>query len=83
VVCLGPRGPGEIVGPRPLSDVVVRPLNFTVRRHGSAHCHARRHLPLRCDSASCSTAAPHSNELQLFDLPSLRCALGVLQADFG
>jgi len=31
VVCLGPRDPGEIVGPRPLSGVVVRPLNFTVR----------------------------------------------------
>ena len=33
MVCLGPRDPGEIVGPRPLSDVVVRPLNFTVRGH--------------------------------------------------
>ena len=33
MVCLGPRGPREIVGPRPLSGVVVRPLNFTVRRH--------------------------------------------------
>jgi len=32
VVCLGPRVPGESVGPRPLSGVVVRPLNFTVRR---------------------------------------------------
>ena len=32
MVCLGPRDPGEIVGPRPLSGVVVRPLNFTVRR---------------------------------------------------
>jgi hypothetical protein len=31
VVCLGPRDPGEIVGPRPLSGVVGRPLNFTVR----------------------------------------------------
>jgi hypothetical protein len=38
VVCLGPRVPGEIVGPQPLSAVVVRPLNFTVRPHalGSA-----------------------------------------------
>jgi hypothetical protein len=83
VVWLAPRAPGDSVRPRRLSGVIGRPLNFTVRRHGSAHCHARRHLPLRCDSASCSTAAPHSNELQLFDLPSLRCALGVLQADFG
>ena len=33
MVCLGPRDPVEIVGPRPLSGVVVRPLNFTVRRH--------------------------------------------------
>jgi len=31
VVYLAPRVPGEIVGPRRLSDVVVRPLNFTVR----------------------------------------------------
>jgi len=34
VDCLGPRDPGEIVDPRPLSGVVVRPLNFTVRGHG-------------------------------------------------
>jgi len=33
VVCLWPRDPGEIVGPRPLSDVGARPLNFTVRLH--------------------------------------------------
>jgi hypothetical protein len=33
VVCLGPRVPGEMVGPRPLSDVGARPLNFTVRAH--------------------------------------------------
>ena len=32
MACLGPRRPGDMVGPRPLSDVVVRPLNFTVRR---------------------------------------------------
>src|ERR1700758_1302214 len=32
VICLTPRGPGEIVGPRRLSDVVVRPLNLTVTR---------------------------------------------------
>ena len=31
MICLGPRGAGAIVGPRPLSGVVVRPLNFTVR----------------------------------------------------
>jgi hypothetical protein len=31
VVCLAPRDPEEIVGPRRLSGVVVRPLNFTVR----------------------------------------------------
>jgi hypothetical protein len=30
VICWGPRVPGEIVGPRPLPGVVVRPLNFTV-----------------------------------------------------
>jgi hypothetical protein len=32
VICLAPRVPGEIVGPRRLSGVVVRPLNFTVRQ---------------------------------------------------
>jgi amino acid permease len=31
VVCLGPRDPVDIAGPRPLSGVVVRPLKFTVR----------------------------------------------------
>jgi hypothetical protein len=31
VVCLAPRVPGEIVGPRRASGVVGRPLNFTVR----------------------------------------------------
>jgi hypothetical protein len=32
VVCLGPRDPVDIAGPRLLSGVVGRPLNFTVRR---------------------------------------------------
>ena len=31
MVCLAPRVPEEIVGPRRPSGVVVRPLNFTVR----------------------------------------------------
>jgi len=39
VVGLAPRAPGDSVRPRRLSGVVVRPLNFTVRRH-----HA--HIPL-------------------------------------
>jgi hypothetical protein len=34
VVRLAPRVPGEIVDPRRLSDVVARPLNFTVRCRG-------------------------------------------------
>ena len=29
---LRPRDPVDIAGPRPLAGVVVRPLNFTVRR---------------------------------------------------
>ena len=33
MVCLSPRAPGDSVRPRRLSDVVVRPLNFTVRSH--------------------------------------------------
>jgi hypothetical protein len=31
VVCLAPRAPGDSVRPRRSSDVVFRPLNFTVR----------------------------------------------------
>ena len=33
---LAPRAPGDSVRPRRSSDVVVRPLNFTVRRGGDA-----------------------------------------------
>ena len=36
MVCLAPPGPGESVGPRRLSRVVVRLLNFTVRQHVDA-----------------------------------------------
>ena len=32
MVCVAPRAPEEIVRPRRSSNVVVRPLNFTVRR---------------------------------------------------
>ena len=32
MVWLAPRAPGDSVRPRRLADVVVRPLNFTVRR---------------------------------------------------
>jgi hypothetical protein len=32
VICLAPRAPGDSVRPRRLSGVIVRPLNFTVRR---------------------------------------------------
>ena len=31
MICLAPRALGEIVRPRRLSGVIVRPLNFTVR----------------------------------------------------
>jgi len=37
VVCLAPRAPGDSVRPRRLSGVVVRPLNFTVRRRMRNH----------------------------------------------
>ena len=33
MVCLAPRAPGDSVRSRRSSDVVVRPLNFTVRSH--------------------------------------------------
>ena len=32
MVCLAPRAPGDSLRPRRLAGVVVRPLNFTVRR---------------------------------------------------
>jgi hypothetical protein len=42
VICLRPRVPGEIMGPRCLSGVVVRPLNFTVRRLRNGHAQGSR-----------------------------------------
>jgi hypothetical protein len=45
VVCLAPRALEEIVRPRRLSGVVVRPLNFTVRRR---QCHAHALNPSAC-----------------------------------
>ena len=33
MVCLAPRALEDSVRPQPLSDVVVRPLNFTVSSH--------------------------------------------------
>jgi len=50
VVCLGPRDPVDIAGPRDLSGVGARPLNFTVRR-------PMRALPLLVASAALSAAA--------------------------
>ena len=48
MVCLAPRAPGEIVRPRRLSGVVVRPLNFTVRGlfGGGAELNAVTFLPV-------------------------------------
>jgi len=45
VSCLAPRGPAESVGPRRLSGVVVRPLNFTVR--GQQRSYALFYSPVR------------------------------------
>jgi hypothetical protein len=60
---LGPRDPGEIVGPRPLSDVGARPLNFTVR----AHVNARNgfHVvvtitPVLAFLSGCAATSPHA-----------------------
>jgi hypothetical protein len=50
VVCLGPRDPVDIAGPRPLSDVGARPLNFTVSVR-----HLMRHL-LSVTFMLCSSA---------------------------
>ena len=53
-----------------------------VRCHGSPQRCARRHLSLWGDSNLRSTNISHFNELQLFDLPPIRCALGVLRCEF-
>ena len=45
MVCLGPRDPVDIAGPRALSAVVVRPLNFTVRRHHAHNPLSHRWVP--------------------------------------
>jgi len=49
--------------------------------HGNAALAAT--LSLWRDSDLRSTAVSHFNELQLFDLPPLRCALGILRCEFG
>ena len=60
-----------------------RSLSLDVRRYGSPQRSVRRHVSLWRDSNLRSTAIAHFNELQLFDLPPLRCALGVLRCEFG
>jgi len=60
VVCLGPRGPAEIVGPRPLSGVVGRPLNFTVRLAGKSSVRTRQGI--RPDNPSLSPLATLSHD---------------------
>ncbi len=40
--CLGPRDPVEMVGPRPLSAVGARPLNFTVSFHAGCSVPSRK-----------------------------------------
>jgi hypothetical protein len=62
VVCLAPRAREDSVRPRRLSGVVVRPLNFTVRRplhattsasglHAPVDPPARRHRRLHCGTS--------------------------------
>jgi hypothetical protein len=53
-----------------------------VGRYGSPQCCARRYLSLWRDSNLRSTNVSHLNELQLFDLSPIRCALGVLRCEF-
>ncbi len=49
------------------------------KRHGSPKHWARGHLSLWRDSNLRPKNVAHLNELQLFDLPPIRGALGVLQ----
>jgi len=53
---MGPRVPGESVGPRRLSGAVVRPLNFTVRRLASMPRSVRVSLWLFLGSVAVSFA---------------------------
>lgn len=52
------------------------------RRYGSPQRTAHRHLSLRRDSHLRAKNISHINQLQLFDLPPIRCALGVLRSEF-
>ena len=47
MICLAPRVPEEIMGPRRLVDVVVRPLNFTVRGQPTSPISAYGANPIR------------------------------------
>ena len=58
-------------------------LSSHVKRYGSPQRSVHGHVSLWRDSNLRSTAIAHFNELQLFDLPPLRCALGVLRCEFG
>ena len=60
MVCLGPRRPGEIVGPRPLSDVGARPLNFTVSCRQGFRSYNRRGFHMRCKLFALLLLAPSS-----------------------
>jgi len=55
VVCLAPRAAGDIVRPRRLSGLVVRPLNFTVRHR--PFCHGGTLMPIPEPTAALSPAA--------------------------
>jgi hypothetical protein len=77
VICLALRVPGESVGPRPLSGVVVRPLNFTVRRHvifGSVATLSTHHtLGCRCPWGSAGRDRPRCVGQLLFGDTYTRC----------
>ena len=75
MVCLGPRDPVDIAGPRPLSGVVVRPLNFTVRRR-----HAERDFVGTLQNEI--RKRTDIGKVPLFEAPGMHARAGVLGGVF-
>ena len=77
MVCLAPRALREIVRPRRLSGVVVRPLNFTVRSHLRELGVAKKPKCLRSAQQTCEPRLTESSSRRLrLALQDARAATG-------
>ena len=73
---LAPRVPEEIVDPRRPSDVVVRPLNFTVRSHLGTSGFAKKMGKPAAFGSAVTLAAADSIVLQASSVNATGCACG-------